>query len=195
VEKGGLSEALVTSGVSQQTQLYWGDEMRIGLLGQVRRRWAPRGMKLRQRVAFGRVWRYLVLAVDGIRGQLHWTWSANMKGESIAGAVQTWKEAGVEAVVWDRAGGHRTKTVREVGLVLVEQPAGSPELNPAERVFEELRRRIEGRPYADIAAKVAAVEAELQDLAADPEQVRRLAGWSWIQTACQALPDNVALPQ
>src|SRR5689334_3828676 len=115
--------------------------MRIGLLGQVRRRWTPRGVKLRQRVAFGRVWRYLVLAVDGRSGALQWSWIANMKGASIAAAVQVWKEAEVEAVVWDRAGGHRTRVVREMGVVLVEQPAGSPELNPAERVFEELRRQ------------------------------------------------------
>lgn len=166
--------------------------MRLGLLGQVRRRWSPRGMKLRQRVQFGRVWRYLALAVDGLRGRLCWTWIANMKGASIAEAVQAWKEHEVEVVVWDRAGGHRTRTVREVGLVLVEQPAGSPELNPAERVFEELRRRIEGQLYETIEEKVAAVEHELQTLAADPERVRSLAGWSWITGACQALPLNTA---
>jgi DDE superfamily endonuclease len=172
--------------------LYWGDEMRIGLLGQVRRRWSPRGMKLRQRVTFGRVWRYLALVVDGIQGQLHWCWMANMKGESIAQAVGAWKEQEVEAVVWDRAGGHRTKLVQDVGVVLVEQPAGSPELNPPERVFEELRRRIEGRIYETIEDKVAAVEAELEALAADAERVRSLAGWSWITSACQALPLNTA---
>ena len=168
--------------------------MRIGLLGQVRRRWAPRGVKLRQRVAFGRVWRYLVLAVDGIKGRLRWNWIGNMKGESIARAVQAWKAEDVQAVVWDRAGGHRTKVVREVGVVLMEQPAGSPELNPSERVFEELRRKIEGRNYEDIEEKVAAVEVELKELAADPQKVRSLAGWSWILDACDALPPNIAFP-
>jgi hypothetical protein len=149
-------------------------------------------MKLRQRVQFGRVWQYLALAVDGIPGRLCWTWIANMKGVSSAAAVAVWKEHDVAAVVWDRAGGHRTQAVREVGLVLVEQPAGSPELNPAERVFEELRRRIEGQLYETIEEKVAAVERELQTLTTDPERVRRLAGWSWIADACQALPLNTA---
>jgi transposase len=166
--------------------------MRVGLLGQVRRRWTPRGIKLRQRVQFGRVWRYLALAVDGRQGRLAWTWTQNMKGESIAGAVRTWKEAAVEAVVWDRAGGHRTHVVRDVGLRLIEQPAGSPELNPAERIFEELRRAVEGTLYATIEDKVAAVEAELAALASDPARVRRLAGWAWIATACQALPLHAA---
>ena len=39
-------------------------------------------------------------------------------------------------------------------MVLIEQPAGAPELNPAERVFEELRHRIEGPQYATIEEKV-----------------------------------------
>jgi hypothetical protein len=150
-------------------------------------------MKLRQRVAFGRVWRYLALAVDVVRGVLSWSWIENMKGHSIASAVQAFKEGGVEAVVWDRAGGHRTLAVREVGVTLVEQPAASPELNPAERVFEELRRKIEGCNYDDIEHKKAAVEVELKVLAADPAKVRSLAGWDWITNACQALPSNAVL--
>lgn len=188
MEKGGLTAALSAQGVSQRTRLFWGDEMRLGLLGQVRRRWTPRGVKIRQRVQFGRVWRYLALAVDGLAGHLAWTWIANMKGESIAQAVRAWHSAQVEAVVWDRAGGHRTRGVREVGLVLVEQPAGSPELNPAERIFEELRRLVEGQLYDTIEEKMAAIETELAALAADPARVRRLAGWAWIRASYHALP-------
>lgn len=194
MEKRGRAAALVERGVTQATALFFGDEMRVGLLGQVRRRWTPRGVKLRQRVQFGREWRYLALAVDGRTGRLAWGWTANMKGASIAQAVRTWKETAVEAVVWDRAGGHRTHVVRDVGLPLIEQPAGSPELNPAERIFEELRRAIEGQLYATIEEKVAAVEHELAALATDPARVRRLAGWTWITQACQTLPINTASP-
>ena len=91
-------------------------------------------------------------------------------------------------MVWDRAGGHRTHLVRQVGLPLIEQPAGSPELNPAERIFEELRRAIEGRFYQTIEDKIAAVDEELAALAADPARVRSLAAWPWITQACQTLP-------
>jgi hypothetical protein len=156
-------------------------------MGQVRRVWAPRGVKVRQRVQMGREWRYLALAVDGLRGRLSWTWIGSMKKEQILIGVQAWKEAGVEAVVWDRAGGHRAGIVRGSGLKLIEQPAAAPELNPAERVIEELRREVEGASYADLAAKVAAVEDVLQRLAADPGRVQSLAGWDWIRQTCDAL--------
>ena len=36
---------------------------------------------------------------------------------------------------------------------MVAQPAYSPELNPAERVFEEVRRWVEGRVYESIEEK------------------------------------------
>ena len=70
----------------------------------------------------------------------------------------------------------------------VRLPAYSPELNPAERVFEEIRRRTEGRIYATLADKQALIEAYLRDLAADPARVRRLCGWDWLTAALDALP-------
>ena len=174
--------------MTQQTALAFGDEMRVGLCGQVRRVWAPRGVKVRQRVQMRREWRYLALAVDGLRGTLHWCWIASVKGTAIAEAVAAWKAQGIEAVVWDGARGHRAPEVRQVGVPLVAQPPYAPELQPAERVFEELRRVVEGQVYATLEEKVAAVERELQALAADPERVQALAGWHWIEEAWAALP-------
>ena len=65
-------------------------------------------------------------------------------------------------------------------------PPYSPELNPAERVFEEVRRRTEGRVYEDLAAKREVVEGYLKQLDADPQRVKGLCGWRWIRTALQA---------
>ncbi len=64
----------------------------------------------------------------------------------------------------------------------------APGLSPAERVFAELRRAVEGLVYTDIDQKVAAVEALLTDLAADPDRVRRLVGWRWITQSLASLP-------
>ena len=178
--------------MTQQTALAFGDEMRVGLCGQVRRVWAPRGVKVRQRVQMRREWRYLALAVDGVRGTLRWCWIASMKGPAIAEAVASWQAQGVEAVVWDGASGHRAPEVRRVGLTLVQQPPYAPELQPAERVFEELRRVVAGQVYATLEEKVAAVERELQALAADPARVKALAGWHWIGEAWAALPPGEA---
>ena len=178
--------------MTQQTALAFGDEMRAGLCGQVRRVWAPRGVKVRQRVQMTREGRYLALAVDGLRGTLRWCWIPSMQGDAIAEAVQAWQAQGVEAVVWDGASGHRAPEVRRVGVTLLQQPPYAPELQPAERVFEELRRVVEGQVYATLEEEVAAVERELQALAADPARVKALAGWHWIGEAWAALPPGEA---
>lgn len=180
--------------MTTSTRLAWADEMRLGLCSQVRKLWAPRGVKVRQRIQCQRVWRYLALAVDGCQRRLTWRWSASMKGAAIAEAVQQWHEQGIEAVVGDRASAHRSPEVRQVGLALIEQPPAAPELNPAERVFEEVRRAVEGAPYASLDAKVAAVEQALQALAADPARVKRLVDWQWIRDARAHLPEKVILP-
>lgn len=79
------------------------------------------------------------------------------------------------------------------GLPLVGLPPYSPELNPAERVFEELRRATEGKVYATLDEKVAAVEERLRGLEADPERVRSLANWDWIKAAANHLPAPMRL--
>ena len=141
MEKGGLGEALRDAGVSRETVLGFADEMRVGLRGTVRRVWGRRGVKVRRRVQTVYEWMYLFCVVDGRRGRLLWSWIDSMRSDRIAAAVNGLKQgAEVEALVWDGARGHRSQLVETVGLPTVVQPAYSPELNPAERVFEEIRR-------------------------------------------------------
>lgn len=83
----------------------------------------------------------------------------------------------VATVVWDGARSHRHEMVRGVGLPLIGLPSHSPELNPAERVFEEVRRWIEGKVYPSLEHKVAAVAAYPTELESDPKRLQALAGW------------------
>ena len=163
------------------------DEMRVGLIGQVRRRWVPKGYKLEQQVEYQYEWLYLNLVVNGVTGTLLWDWTENMKSTSIAPVVRQWYEAGIQVVVWDRARGHRGEAYQGVPVARIEQPPYSPELNPAERVFEYLRDRVEGHVYGSIEAKQWAVELQLQRLAQDPEKVKSLTGWDWIRQALTGL--------
>ena len=189
MEKGGLAQALTAIGISRATAeaVAWSDEMRLGLHGQVRRRWTPRGIKVRQRVEVKYQWRYLAVAVSAV-GALRWRWLENMRKEAIAETISAWAHDGIGALVWDSAPSHPAKLVREVGPPLLALPPYSPELNPAERVFEELRRAVEGRVWGTVEAKVAAVEALLQELVHSPERVQRLTAWPWIRAALDELP-------
>jgi hypothetical protein len=70
VEKRGLLAALQAEGVRRGEEVGFADEMRLGLLGQVRRVWGRRGEQLRRRVALRYEWVYLVLGVDPMKGRL-----------------------------------------------------------------------------------------------------------------------------
>lgn len=86
-------------------------------------------------------------------------------------------------MVWDGARSHRDEIVRGVGLPLIGLRPYSPELNPAELVFEEVRRWVEGKVYPSLEGKVAAVAAYLTGLESNRDRVRALAGWDWIKDA------------
>ena len=179
--------------MTRQTSLGFADEMRVGLRGMVRRVWGCRGVKVGQRLQLVYEWRYLFLVVDGRKGTLHWTWIDSMKAEMVGAAVNGLKQqTEVGAVVWDGAPSHRDRRMRGLGLPLIGLPPYSPELNPAERVFEEVRRWIEGKVYRSIEDKVEAVEAFLTEFESDPNRVRSLAGWEWIDEAVEHLPPLLA---
>lgn len=168
--------------------------MRVGLRGLVRRVWGVRGRKVVQRLQLVYEWKYLFLVVDFVRARLAWAWLDSMRSETVARAVLGLRRhTPVRALVWDGARSHRSEWVRKVsGVKTVVQPAYSPELNPAERVFEEVRRWVEGRVYGSIEEKMAAVNAYLSKLEADPARVRSLTGWEWIRRNVQELRENYA---
>jgi transposase len=190
VEKGGLTGALRAVGVTAASRVAFADELRLGLRGTTRRVWGRRGVKVRQRLQLRYDWWYLFAAVDARAGTVWWTWVDSMKAADLVPLMEALRATTpLDAIVWDRAPSHRDEAVRALGVPLIELPPYSPELNPAERLFEEVRRRVEGRLYATLADKVAAVTAFLEELDADPQRVRRLCGWDWITAAVAALPE------
>lgn len=194
MEKGGLGRCLLRAGVRPGTVIGFADEMRVGLRGMVRRVWGVRGRKVVQRLQLVYEWKYLFLVVDFVRGRLEWAWLDSMRSLTVARALLGLRRhTQVRALVWDGARSHRSELVRNVsGVKTVVQPAYSPELNPAERVFEEVRRWVEGRVYGSIEEKMEAVNAYLSRLESDPQRVRSLTGWEWIRRNVQGLHEDYA---
>lgn len=135
-----LTNALRAVGMRVGDAVTWAEEMRLGLHGRVRRRWTPRGVKLRQPVAIRSVWRSLAVAVEPPAGRLHWHGVERVREETVVGHPQA---EGVAAVVLDTAPSHTAKVVRGVGRLLIGLPAHAPELNLAERGIHGLRRAVE----------------------------------------------------
>ena len=167
------------------------DELRLGLRGQVRTVLAPRGVKVVQRLQLRYQWASLLLAVDPRAGTLRWRWLERCRAEPITQALAEWAP---EAVLWDGHGAHTATLLTDLPVARVRLPPYSPELNPAERVFEEVRRRVEGRTYDAVADKQARADVYLATLAADPDRVRQRCGWDWFTNALDALPTSLPPP-
>lgn len=115
-----------------------------------------------------------------------------MKAEALWPTIAGIQELDIlDALVWDNAPSRRDDAITDLDLdpAFVGLPPSSPELNPAERLFEEIRRLVAGRVYATLDAKVADVQEFLEERDADPPRVRRLRGWDWINAAIATLPE------
>ncbi len=166
---------------SGELEVWFWDEMRLGLHGQVRRVWAPVGEKVEQLLQIQYKWSHLVLAVCPTRGEVRWRWVPNLKGPTLAPVAVEWFGSNASTVlVWDGAPGHRNHAVAATGVRRVLLPPYSPELDPAERVFRAIRPEVEGQVYATLEEKQAIVEAWLRDFGANPARVRSLTAWSWL---------------
>jgi hypothetical protein len=144
---------LQTEGLRRGGEVGFAEEMRLGLLGRMKRVWGRRGKKQTRRIELKYEWVYWVLGVDARKGRRRGDWVKRVRRVEIAQVLRAWKEAGVKGVVWDHAAFHKAKAVGEMGLRGVYQPPYSSELHPAERMLEEVRRWVEGRRYDGIEVK------------------------------------------
>lgn len=160
--------------------------MRFGLWGQVRRRWGLRGVKIIQPKQIEFAWHYLVLAVDVIHLDLKWAWAQRMNQANLKPIFEQWA---LDTVIWDGASSHRGQDMGTLPMNQIFLPPYSPELNPAERIFEEVRREIEGFVYPSLQAKQDRIHQFLRRLRADKQRLASLVAWDWIADVFNQLPD------
>jgi len=67
-------------GLRRGEEVVFADEMRLGMLRQVRRVWGRGGEKQKRRIELRYEWVYLVLGVDPMRGRLWWDWVKRVRG-------------------------------------------------------------------------------------------------------------------
>ena len=163
MEKRGLKQELLELDC-QASDVEFSDEMRLGLRGQVRKVIAPKGVKVVQKVQMEYKYEYLLLAVNPILGLVRWAWITCMKQTALLPVLTEWD---CPVLVWDGAGSHRGKLLKVLKTKRVFLPSYSPELNPAERIFLEIRRCVEGLVYSSLVEKKMVVERWLLGFAGD----------------------------
>ena len=84
-------------------------------------------------------------------------------------------------MVWDNAPFHRKKELHEIdGLTPVYLPSYSPELNPVERFYGEVRKSTANRLFKNIEIQESIIEDEVVIWMADTEKTQKPCGYEWI---------------
>ena len=162
------------------------DEGRFGRISDPRRCWAPRGIRPAVRAALVREYSYAYAALA--------PWDAGLDALILPDAstacmnvflneVATRHPDDFIVMVLDGAGWHRSKALQvPANMALLALPPYSPELNPVENLWGELREKhFHNRVFDSLAAVEDQLCAALAACEPDSERLHRLAAWPWIK--------------
>lgn len=159
--------------------------MRYGLISNYRRSWSPIGVRtiIDNQQAFSN--RYLFSAVSPIDGDsFHIVGFEGNTSALVACYLDKLEEyfKGKHIVlVFDNAPSHRPKRIHDrQNITCIFLPPYSPELNPAERFFEEVRKATANQIFESIEGQEAVISTYVKTLSDDEPRMRRLLGYEWI---------------
>lgn len=154
------------------------------------KRWTAKGVRPLGRMNIGYEYGYLYAAVNPSSGRAFGLILPSMAVESLTVFVREFrlwlKENGTSeaetVLIFDGAGAHRSERVSYGMLNKEILPPYSPELNPVERFFQELRRELKNKVYESYEEVEEAVEGLFKKYLAKPEAVKKLTNFHWLHT-------------
>lgn len=159
------------------------DEGRFGLKVWFQRRWCPYRVRPPWIVADRYEWCWVYAAVEPATGDSFWALMPGVDSDCLQAFLDAFAQHVSDrcvGLVLDGSGAHRAHAVdwpeRVVPLPL---PPYSPELNPVELIFRQLRARLSNRVFADLAELEEAITAALQPFWNEPTTLTRLTGFDW----------------
>lgn len=85
-------------------------------------------------------------------------------------------------LVWDNAPSHKLKSFEKIeNLTIIRLPSYSPQLNPAERFFGEVRKGTANQIFETIDTQEEAITEKIVEYADDENKMKTLTGYEWIR--------------
>ena len=163
------------------------DEARFGRITDPRRGWAPAGVRPEVSAPVVREYADALAALSPHDGSLDTLVlpSVNTEAMSVFLAEVSQRLAQEFIVmVLDGAGWHRAKRLQvPTNMRLIPLPPWSPQLNPVEHRWDEVREKwFANRVLASLSAVEEQLMTALKTLEEDAPRVASLAGFEWIRT-------------
>ena len=162
--------------------------MRYGTRTALKRRWTPQGHRPQCPVKIGYDFGYLYCAICPLTGDLFCLMLPDMKKECFQVFIDEFEKhlnATEETLlIVDGAGCHQAETIKaDSSLSLEKLPAASPELNPAERFFQELRRGLANQVFETLGEIEEKIKQLLERYWREPNLIVRLTSFPYINTS------------
>ena len=161
------------------------DEARFGRMVRIRRCWSPAPSRPTVDNGYERQFTYVYGAVSPMQGELDWMISPKMNTEQMNQFLRQVSVAHPEefiVMIVDGASSHRSQDLQVPGNIRLHRlPGYSPQLNPQEHVWDELREKeFPNRVFESMAAVVGQLEEGLPRMAANTLALQSLTAWPWI---------------
>lgn len=165
--------------------LFAQDEGRFGRISDVRRSWSPLGMRPQAPRQVIRTYLYVFTAVCPALGKmtsliLPWA-NTEMMNIFLRQVAEDFPDYFILMLV-DQAGWHTSGKVEvPENIRLIELPPRSPELNPSEHIWEELREKnFANRAFRDLDEVEDTLCQGLNDLANNPAKLRSMTNFPYL---------------
>lgn len=155
--------------------------MRFGLRTQLKRRWTPRGVRPPGSTSIGYLWGYLYVALNPEQGQLQAWFMPDMQQATFQAFLKDFVSEGKCLLVVDGAPAHRSKLQLPENIALHLLPPYSPELNPVERLFEELRKTTSNKVFTCLQEVETLLRKALDGYWQRPQKLAQLTFYPWMK--------------
>jgi transposase len=172
-------------------RLMFQDEARFGRMSNPRSCWAPVPQRPMVNRAIVREFRYEYAAISPWDGALDYVTSEKMNTDNMSlflDQVGKSHDQDFMVMVLDGASSHKGKDLNvPQNITLVFLPPYSPELNPAELIWNELRRNyFTNKVFESLNAATLQAEFGLQRMSNDKKRMQSLSNWPWIDAILKA---------
>jgi transposase len=171
------------------------DEGRFGPKPGFRRRWCPLGKRPPWLVEEKYEWLWLYAAVEPRTGACFFLMLPAVNGDCFElflrelSKTEMVKPGARVGVVMDNAGAHRSGSVEwPEQFVPMALPPYSPELNPVEQVFRQLRGWLSNRVFDSLDQMGDVLIEEIREFWENPQVLVRLTYYPWWRQAIENIP-------